>query len=128
MPQLRARAERLGVLCDGLLAASTTDAAAAVAVLESADAPELVIVDSVQTMSEYVEQATAGASVGQVEKRFFTFADADQPLIVESGRSLGPVTLAYEIYGTLDSQAQNAVLVLHALTGDSHGGLRGPAV
>ena len=71
-------------------------------------------------MSEYVEQATAGASVGQVEKRFFTFADADQPLIVESGRSLGPVTLAYETYGTLDSQAQNAVLVLHALTGDSH--------
>jgi homoserine O-acetyltransferase len=55
-----------------------------------------------------------------VRERFFTFADADQPLIVESGRSLGPVTLAYETYGTLDSQAQNAVLVLHALTGDSH--------
>ncbi|MHC1789831.1 homoserine O-acetyltransferase MetX [Solidesulfovibrio sp.] len=71
-------------------------------------------------MSEYVEHAPTGTSVGRVEKRFFTAADADHPLIVESGRSLGPVTLAYETYGTLDGQAANAVLVLHALTGDSH--------
>lgn len=71
-------------------------------------------------MSEYVDQATAGASVGRVEKKYFTFADEKRPLIVESGRCLGPVTLAYETYGTLDSQAQNAVLILHALTGDSH--------
>jgi len=65
MPQLRARAERLGVLCDGLLAASTTDAAAAVAVLESADAPELVIVDSVQTMHAASVEGASG-SVSQV--------------------------------------------------------------
>jgi len=30
------------------------------------------------------------------------------------------VTLAYETYGTLDDRASNAVLVLHALTGDAH--------
>jgi DNA repair protein RadA/Sms len=65
MPQLRARAERLGVLCDGLLAASTTDAAAAVAVLESASAPELVIVDSVQTMHAASVEGASG-SVSQV--------------------------------------------------------------
>ena len=71
-------------------------------------------------MSEYVEHDTAGTSVGQVEKKYFTFAGGNEPLIVESGRSLGPVTLAYETYGTLDAKASNAVLVLHALTGDSH--------
>ena len=71
-------------------------------------------------MSEYVEHSPSGTSVGRVEKRFFTFAEAGAPLTVESGRSLGPVTLAYETYGTLDDRAANAVLVLHALTGDSH--------
>ncbi|KHK03490.1 homoserine O-acetyltransferase MetX [Desulfovibrio sp. TomC] len=71
-------------------------------------------------MSEYVEQSPSGTSVGQVTKQFFTVAEADNPLAVESGRSLGPVTLAYETYGTLNEQATNAVLVLHALTGDSH--------
>jgi len=71
-------------------------------------------------MSEYVEHSPSGTSVGQVEKRFFTFAEQDRPLLVESGRSLGPVTLAYETYGSLNEQATNAVLVLHALTGDSH--------
>ncbi len=71
-------------------------------------------------MSEYVEHAAGGASVGQVEKRYFNAADADRPLLVESGRSLWPVTLAYETYGRLDAEAGNAVLVLHALTGDSH--------
>jgi len=71
-------------------------------------------------MSEYVDQAAAGPSVGVVEKRFFTFADDGAPFIVESGRELAPVTLAYETYGTLDDRASNAVLVLHALTGDAH--------
>lgn len=72
------------------------------------------------TMSEYTEHTPSGASVGRVEKRFFTFAVPPHPLDVDSGRSLGPVTLAYETYGKLDEQATNAVLVLHALTGDSH--------
>ncbi|MGE4535554.1 MAG: homoserine O-acetyltransferase [Desulfovibrio sp.] len=71
-------------------------------------------------MSEYTEHTPSGASVGRVEKRFFTFAVPPHPLDVDSGRSLGPVTLAYETYGKLDEQATNAVLVLHALTGDSH--------
>ncbi|MFU2210297.1 homoserine O-acetyltransferase MetX [Solidesulfovibrio sp. C21] len=71
-------------------------------------------------MSEYTEHTPGGASVGLVEKRFFTFAVPPHPLDVDSGRSLGPVTLAYETYGKLDEQATNAVLVLHALTGDSH--------
>ena len=42
------------------------------------------------------------------------------PLVTESGAQLDSVTLAYESWGALNGAADNAVLVLHALTGDSH--------
>lgn len=38
----------------------------------------------------------------------------------ELGGSLAEVTLAYETWGELNAAADNAVLVAHALTGDSH--------
>ncbi|MBC7441969.1 MAG: homoserine O-acetyltransferase [Ramlibacter sp.] len=47
------------------------------------------------------------------------------PLRFESGGSLGAVRIAYETWGALSPAGDNAVLVLHALTGDSH--LTGPA-
>jgi homoserine O-acetyltransferase len=52
------------------------------------------------------------------------FADLG-PLALESGGRLPAVRLAYETWGTLDEDGSNAVLVLHALTGDSH--VTGPA-
>ena len=55
-----------------------------------------------------------------VEKEFFTFAEPPHELVLESGERLGPVTLAYETLGTLAPDKGNAILVLHALTGDSH--------
>lgn len=39
---------------------------------------------------------------------------------LESGQSLPDVTVAYETWGTLNAARDNAVLVEHALTGDSH--------
>ncbi|GAA2980120.1 MULTISPECIES: homoserine O-acetyltransferase MetX [Streptomyces] len=48
-----------------------------------------------------------------------------EPLPLESGGSLSGVRLAYETWGRLAPDASNAVLVLHALTGDSH--VAGPA-
>jgi homoserine O-acetyltransferase len=42
------------------------------------------------------------------------------PLEPELGGSLPEVTLAYETWGTLNEAADNAVLLVHALTGDSH--------
>ncbi|GAA3519356.1 homoserine O-acetyltransferase [Aeromicrobium panaciterrae] len=45
------------------------------------------------------------------------------PLLLESGATLPDVRLAYETWGAYDGH--NAVLVLHALTGDSH--VSGPA-
>jgi len=46
-------------------------------------------------------------------------------LRLEQGALLPEVTVAYESWGTLDAAGANAVLVLHALTGDSHAA--GPA-
>jgi len=45
-------------------------------------------------------------------------------LSLEAGGHLSEVTVAYETWGKLDAKASNAILVLHALTGDSH--VRGP--
>ncbi len=59
-------------------------------------------------------------SVGIVERKTFTFAAPPGGLPLECGDTLGPVTLAYETYGALDPDRSNAVLILHALTGDSH--------
>lgn len=49
----------------------------------------------------------------------FTFA-TDEPFALESGATLGPVTLAYETYGRLNADRSNAILILHALSGSAH--------
>ncbi|MDF1513131.1 MAG: homoserine O-acetyltransferase [Anaerolineae bacterium] len=56
-------------------------------------------------------------SVGLVETRTWTF---DEPLELDCGRTLTPVSQAYEIYGVLNDRRDNAVLIFHALTGDAH--------
>ncbi len=71
-------------------------------------------------MSEYITHDAEGRSVGIVEKKFFTFAHPPNEMPLESGAKLGPVTIAYETYGELTPEKDNVVLVLHALTGDSH--------
>ncbi len=55
-----------------------------------------------------------------VEKQFFTFAEGEDKMMLESGALLGPVTIAYETYGTLSPKKDNAILVAHAFSGDSH--------
>jgi homoserine O-acetyltransferase len=49
----------------------------------------------------------------------------EQPLRLESGQNLGPITIAYEIWGQLDATRSNGVLLLHGFSGDSHAA--GPA-
>jgi homoserine O-acetyltransferase/O-succinyltransferase len=39
---------------------------------------------------------------------------------LQLGGSLGPITLSYETWGTLNSTADNAILLTHALTGNAH--------
>ncbi|MFC1821473.1 homoserine O-acetyltransferase [Thermodesulfobacteriota bacterium] len=71
-------------------------------------------------MSEYIENDQNGISVGLVKKQFYTFAEPPDEVTLESGAKLGPVTIAFETCGTLNSEKNNAVLILHALSGDSH--------
>jgi len=57
-------------------------------------------------------------SVGLVETQSWTFDDP--PLQLDCGRSLTPVTQAYEMYGQLSPERDNVILIFHALTGDAH--------
>ena len=58
--------------------------------------------------------------LGIVETQYYTFAEPPDELTLESGEKLGPITLAYETYGKLNAEKSNAILILHALTGDAH--------
>ena len=48
-------------------------------------------------------------AIGIVETKYFTFADPPKELTLESGERLGPITLAYETYGTLNDEESNAI-------------------
>jgi len=59
-------------------------------------------------------------SVGIVETKYYTFAEPPNEMQLESGEKLGPITLAYETYGELNEAKDNAILIVHALSGDAH--------
>ncbi|MFH0964194.1 MAG: homoserine O-acetyltransferase [Planctomycetota bacterium] len=64
--------------------------------------------------------SSSAGSVGIVQTQYFTFAEGDAfPL--DCGKALpGPITVAYETYGELSKERDNAVLIEHALSGDAH--------
>jgi homoserine O-acetyltransferase len=53
-----------------------------------------------------------------LQNQVHTYTFDELPL--QHGGRLGPVTLAYETWGTLNAQGDNAILITHALTGSSH--------
>lgn len=71
-------------------------------------------------MSEYIEHDKDGNSVGMVERKYFTCATPPDGMMLDGGIMFGPITLAYETYGSLNTEKNNAVLISHALTGDAH--------
>lgn len=58
--------------------------------------------------------------LGIVETKYCNLAEPPQEMVLESGVKLGPITLAYETYGELNKDKSNAVLIVHALSGDAH--------
>lgn len=65
---------------------------------------------------EIKEYADSDGSYGPVTTQYAHF----EGVTLESGVLLGPLTVAYETYGTLSRERDNAVLILHALSGDAH--------
>jgi homoserine O-acetyltransferase len=76
-------------------------------------------------MATHTSNTTAG-SVGVVDTQFL---DLPGPLLLDCGRQLDRVRIAYETYGTLAPARDNVLLVCHALSGDAHaaGIARAPA-
>ncbi len=58
--------------------------------------------------------------LGEVKTESVVCFTEEEPLVLESGAALGPVEVAYETYGELSEERDNAVFVCHALTGDAH--------
>lgn len=54
------------------------------------------------------------------ETQFFDFPAEALPFKTHRGEVLAEVRLAYELYGELNEERDNAVLVFHALTGSQH--------
>lgn len=59
-------------------------------------------------------------SVGLVETQKVTVVDENDNLILDCGKTLTPVEVAYETYGQLNEKKDNAILLCHALSGDAH--------
>jgi len=59
-------------------------------------------------------------SVGLVKEQLFSFGSVEEPMQLESGHALGPVDIVYETYGKPNEDRSNAILILHALSGDAH--------
>lgn len=56
-------------------------------------------------------------SVGIVKTQFM---ELKENIELDSGEVFGPVTVGYETYGTLNAAKDNAILILHALSGNAH--------
>ncbi|MFE2298753.1 homoserine O-acetyltransferase [Streptomyces sp. NPDC059445] len=80
--------------------------------------------NTVLTPQEPLPPATGAWREGDPPGRRQWFT-REKPLALEAGGELPGVRLAFETWGRLAPDASNAVLVLHALTGDSH--VAGPA-
>ncbi|MBL7188751.1 MAG: homoserine O-acetyltransferase [Phycisphaerae bacterium] len=59
-------------------------------------------------------------TVGIVQTETLRVVEADKPLQLECGKTLGPIDMAYETYGELNDAGDNVVLICHALSGNAH--------
>lgn len=70
-------------------------------------------------MSEALAQRTAPSAESDIYEGQVTFGE-DRPLVLDSGKSLSPLTIAYNTYGRLNADKSNAVLICHALSLDQY--------
>ena len=62
----------------------------------------------------------SSSNVGIVHPQDFTFGKVGEGVLLDNGQTFGPVDVRYETYGKLDQERSNAILVVHAFSGDAH--------
>lgn len=58
-------------------------------------------------------------SIGLVEPQNLYLEDS-KAVELDSGNHFGPINIRYETYGTLNAEKSNAILIVHAFSGDAH--------
>ncbi len=56
-------------------------------------------------------------SINQVQTKYLNL---NKTIVLESSKTLSNIKIAYETYGKLNENGDNAILICHALTGDAH--------
>lgn len=70
--------------------------------------------------TETAETGDSTTEDGYVCRQSATLFPPPTPLVLESGETLGPITVTYQTYGKLSPRKDNVIYICHALTGDAH--------
>lgn len=79
--------------------------------------------DMVLAIDKKIQEKVTKAAVsdlGIVVQKEFTFGSPGEGILLESKKEFGPVTVRYETYGELNKDKSNAILIVHAFSGDAH--------
>ncbi len=75
---------------------------------------------TITTLTAILKMKKDDHSVGLVTPKNIFFAEPPNEFQLESGKKLGPINIRYETYGVLNGNRSNAILLLHAFSGDAH--------
>ncbi len=79
------------------------------------------LTDTLDQSEQFEADYTPGSgTAGVVAPSDITVAEPPNELVLTSGKKLGPIQVRYETYGQLSPARDNAILIIHALTGDAH--------
>ncbi len=70
--------------------------------------------------AKQIDGPESAHSVGWVTPKRITLATPEQPFHLEVGVDISEVEVEYEVYGELNSERDNVILITHALAADAH--------